>query len=360
VKLIPEKDFPELQRDPKSGYWIVRKKKDGRELFRSTGEKRNKHKARKKALAILAEWLGTENVGGGVTFKSVGEEVILLKARRSHATQVSARLHLRKHLYPFFGAMLIADGKKNPLVNEATWERYETEERLKNPTRRLFNDWKHFRMVTNLAWKKGLIARKVVVQNPDPEIQAGKVYSDREVRRLLRAANPQLRTQIIGAVTMGLRRKENLCQTWDRHIDLRRRIVHLPAKDTKIRRSRSCGMSRTFYEAIVELWRAAGRPKAGPVYPSRHDKSAPTRSHKTAWRSCKRRAGVTGRFHDLRHTFLTNALIRDRKNPLHVSVYAGVSLTEIQRTYLHPSVDDTRGVAAELPAGGEKRGEGEE
>lgn len=350
MKLIPEKDMPELQRDLESRYWYVRKKKKGHKpLFKTTGEKRSKHRAKKRALEIIAEWLGVEHAGEKISFKSVGEEVILLKASKSRATQESARLHIQKHLGPTFGSMTVADSKKNPLVNEATFEQYVSDQRFMNPKRRLFNDWKHFRMVMNHAWKKGLISRKVIVKNPDPKTKAGRVYSDREVRRLIKAANPTLRAQITAGVTMGMRRGEILCLTWDRHADMKRRMIRLYAEDTKIRRGREFAMSDDFFDLADKIHRRQRRPRTGPVFPSRYDRKLPTRSNKSAWRACKRRAGVVGRFHDLRHTFLTNALLRDGANPMHVSVYAGVSMTEIQRTYLHPRAEDTRGVARSLP-----------
>lgn len=84
------------------------------------------------------------------------------------------------------------------------------------------------------------------------------------------------------------------------------------------------------------------------VFPSRFDHSKPARANRTAWTATKRRAKVKGRFHDLRHTYLSVALLERKLNPLHVAVYAGVSLQEIQRTYLHPSVEDTRHVAWDL------------
>lgn len=48
--------------------------------------------------------------------------------------------------------------------------------------------------------------------------------------------------------------------------------------------------------------------------------------------------------HDLRHTFLTQKLLVEKKNPMDVAIYAGVSLQVIQDVYLHPKVDDTRHV----------------
>lgn len=335
MKLIPEMDFPELQRNPASGMWYVRKFVTGKgEICRSTKEKRSKSKAKTAALKILTEFMGSAQKGYVYLFSDIAEEVLRLKALKSFKTRESARIHIKNHLLPFFGGMRIDQ------INEGTWEQYILHSQLKKLGRKLFNDRKHMVMVMKHAFKKGLLSRPLEFRNPDPKVEAGKIYESGALSSLLQNAKPDMRLQILMASTMGMRRSEILLLSWER-VDLVKEIIHLRASDTKIRRSRSIAINPDVMEILKD------RSKDSPwVFPHREDKSKPCKSHKTSWGSCKRLAKVEGRFHDLRHTFLSNMLLVHKVNPVHLSVYAGVSLEVIQQVYLHPSVEDTRSVAS--------------
>lgn len=82
------------------------------------------------------------------------------------------------------------------------------------------------------------------------------------------------------------------------------------------------------------------------VFPSSRAKGKAQDSNKTAWKTAKRAAKIKGRarWHDLRHTALTIALLEKRINPVAVSEYAGVALPTIQRVYLHGEAEKTKDV----------------
>lgn len=333
MRLLPEPDFPELQRHP-NGTWYVRKYVTGKgELLRSTREKRSKTKAKTIALKILSEWMGKSFRGRTWTFEEVAAEVVELKAAKSQATQYSAYNTFKKHLCPFFGDYRIDQ------IDETIWDRYVVERLTRDPEIRLFNHWKHFIMVMRHANRKGITPRPLTVKNPDRHESPGKVFSDDEISRLMANANPELRIQILMGATMGMRKGEILGLTWDR-VDFEKNTIHLRAQDTKTRSSRTMGMSpevRSNLEAKARV--------SGYVFQWREDKKLGVRSNKNSWKNCKQLAGVQGRFHDLRHTFLTKILLVHKANPLSVSVFAGVSLREIEDTYLHPGVENTRDIA---------------
>jgi len=98
-------------------------------------------------------------------------------------------------------------------------------------------------------------------------------------------------------------------------------------------------------ELLVERY---NKRKGSVVFasPGNPDKCQQNNGNKRIWASCKRLAGIPKeyRFHWLRHTFLTNAF-KQSVNPALICEYAGLSLEEAQRTYLHFSVDDTRVVS---------------
>lgn len=333
MRLVPEPDFPELQRHP-SGIWYVRKYVTGKgELLRSTREKRSKSKAKAIALKILSDWMGKSFRGRTWTFEEVAAEVTELKAAKSPATQYSAYNTFKKHLCPFFGDYRIDQ------IDETIWERYVVERLTRDPDIRLFNHWKHFIMVMRHANRKGLTPRPLTVKNPDRHESPGKVFSDDEIRRLMANANPELKIQILMATTMGMRKGEILGLTWDR-VDFDKNTIHLRAEDTKTRTSRTMGMSPQVRSNLEGKARVSAY-----VFQWREDKNQRVRSNKFSWTNCRTLARVDGRFHDLRHTFLTKVLMDHKANPLSVSVFAGVSLREIQDTYLHPSVDSTRDIS---------------
>jgi integrase len=333
MRLIPEKDFKELQRHPVSQVWYVRKYVNGKERLKSTGEKVSKTRAKQIAMRILSEWYGKPVKGYVPTFDDVAQKVIQLKAAKAPATKYSAEVSINLHLLPFFSGTRVDE------ITETMFEEYVVQKQLERPGIKLFNHWKHFIQIMTLAHRSGLIPRPLRVKNPDGETLAGKVYTPEEVTRLIAAANKPLKLAITLAYTMGMRRGEILGLEWDR-VDLDRRIISLRKEDTKIRRAREFGIS----DEALELLQACEN-RSGYVFPSRYDSSARSRGIKTAWGNCRRRAGVSGRFHDLRHTFLTNVLLVKKANPLDVAVFAGVSLEEIQKTYLHPTVEHTRVIA---------------
>ncbi len=277
-----------------------------------------------------------------VRVEDLAREIIRLKEGRAKATWVSADLQFRKHILPWAN-------EHEPYMSQwtdGTVEEYLQAQALLNPKRKLFNDVKHLRMLSRMAHRRGIIPRPLEIRNPDPPRAAGRRVSHEEVARLLESASEELTGQILLAVTMGMRKSEILQLSWDRVVLEGQTTITLRPQDTKIRRGRVMGISHRAKQWLK--WARSHEPAISSpyVFPSRFSPLKPTLSNKTAWAACKRRAKVKCRFHDLRHSFLSVALLERGLNPLHVAVYAGVSLQEIQRTYLHPSVEDTRVVAA--------------
>lgn len=343
MKLIPEKDCPELQRHPESGVWYYRKFVAGRgEFFRSTRERVSKAKAKAIGLRMFAEWLGTREAAKEVMFLYDDLERIYLeqKKNRSRATQVSAELHTRKHLSPYFtGYPVRSMGEK--------WEDYVAFSRAKDPTRKLKHDAQHFKGMLKLAFERGMIDRLPRVRRPDPKSDIGREYTEQEIERLLRHAGPDLTIQIKMGYLMGMRRSEILKLSWDR-LNLKDGVVVLRAKDVKTRQGREVPMH---VEVWAELKVRARKAQSQYVFPSPKDLSKPIDNNKTAWRRCKRDANVIGRFHDLRHTFITRALHVYKLPSSDVSAIAGMSLAQMERyrhargKYLKNTMDAIRGIS---------------
>ena len=129
-------------------------------------------------------------------------------------------------------------------------------------------------------------------------LQPGEKGEESEESRLLQACrqarNPHLLPIVQLALETAMRQGELVSLRWE-HIDLNRRIAHLP--DTKNGESRTVPLST----AAVKVLRALPRSLHGQVFPG-----LTTEAVKRAYIRATRRAGIEDlRFHDLRHEATT-------------------------------------------------------
>lgn len=333
MKLIKEQDFPELQRDPSTGIWYVRKYSKGRPaLFRSTKEFKNKNKAKQVALKLISEWLQAPVEGTRYTFRDVALEVVKLKESKSKATYTSARHHIIKRLIPFFGNYRVDQ------ITEATVQDYFALVRLSNPEMKLFNDKKHLVMVLNRAYEKGLRKRPLKIKNPDEKTDAGKVYSRKEEARLLWNANRDLKLQILMGIKMGMRKNEILKLSWDK-VDFENGFIRLEKADTKTRRKRVIPI----YPLVLKILIGRKAKSASAfVFPSPTGKGpVGLQGNETSWQNCKVKSRVQGRFHDLRHTCATR-MSESGMNPVMASRILGMDLDVFDKVYCKPSEDSLK------------------
>lgn len=248
-------------------------------------------------------------------------------------------LATRAHLAPFLEVMLLEE------ITSLWWEtEYISKVRAKtNAKRKFFNDCKWLTNFMRQMATDGAIVRAPKFVNPDPKTDKGKVFTDDEVSTLLNfVESDNLKLAILMAVTMGMRRLEIFGLRCDR-VDLKRKVIRLRDEDTKTRTGRSFAVSPTCWPLIE----ARCKPGQFWVFPSADDKAKPLHKDgfRHAWANLKRHHGITGRFHDLRHTFLTKAFKSPGANAALICHYAGLSLEVAEKTYLHFTPDDTRAVA---------------
>lgn len=339
------KENSNLYRHPKTGIIYLKMYRKGKgQLERSTKTNTAKE-ARLEKDKILQQWLGLKPKQR--TLKLLEElwpEFIATKSDKSLGTKDSLKYSWH-HLGEFFKSYLPDE------ITPQLWERYIVKKREENQKRKFFNDWKWFNMFVLFMRDHGYIEKRPKLRNPDPKkSEAGKVYSSEEISMLLERANQDLKLQILMAYTMGMRVGEILNLTWDR-IDLKKKTIHLRAEDTKIRKARTFGISEQVFGLLFE--RRGTRSTA--LFPSPTDsiKSVGKGGNKTSWQTCKRgnkekgQPPIEGRFHDLRHTFLTNAFrnAKGKIDSMLICEYAGLSIEQAQGTYLHFNEEDTRAVS---------------
>lgn len=288
----------------------------------------------------IAEFLGEK-----ARFKSsvflVGDkfpEFVDLKKVKAKSTYDSICNSWVNHLQEYFQSKLLTE------VTESEWLRYVAWKRSQPDMadRKFFNDRKYLAMFLNWLHRDGLISVIPKLPIVDTKSDPKKVYSDQEISEFLAVADVDLRDQIIMGITMGMRHGEIWSLEWDQ-INWKKGTIFLPAHKTKIRKARTFVASPQGSEVLKRRREAS---ESSWVFPHPDDKKRPAGrfGEKSAWDRLRDETGIDGTFHELRHTFLTRAF-KTSTNPALICDYAGLSLEEAYRTYLHFTPEDTLPVA---------------
>lgn len=327
-----------LHRDPRSQIIYFRRetKREG-SLFKSLRTKDLKE-AKEKRDEIL-RGVAPKKTNTVLLAGELFEEWFEAKKVTASGGTISSIAASRAYLAPFLETMLLEE-------ITSTWWLVEYIKRVREQThdkRKFFNDRKWLTAFLHAQVDAGRITKVPKLENPDGETSTGKVFSDQEVMDLINfAQNKDLSLAIRMAVTMGMRRSEIFGLRTDR-VDLKARVIRLRAEDTKIRKARAFAISEDCWPEIKERCHA----KALWVFPSATNPHASLHKDgfKTAWTNLRTMTGIKGRFHDLRHTFLTKAFKAPGANPALICHYAGLSLEVAQKVYLHFNEKDTEAVA---------------
>jgi len=228
-------------------------------------------------------------------------------------------------------------------------------------SRGTFGDYqKYMNLILRYAHTEKHAKHLVTVPNPDAKLEkAGRVFTRAEIKALWAVMNEETRDQFTLCFECFMRLREALHLTWER-VDLKSGIVTLRAEDVKTGSKTGKGRSFRVSEQALERLKARARGASSPyVFPSPTDPARPIHQNKDAWKRAKRKAKIAGRarWHDLRHTALSWALLDSKSDPVLVSEYAGVSLRTIQQVYLHSTADKTRAVASAVRIHQNLRGE---
>jgi integrase len=348
LKLLDIPGRPHLKKHPVTEIVYVRLYREGKgELFKSLKTK-NQKEAQKIADLMIQDFLGLKpKAVMAELLEDIWPKWLATKDNKSKATLDSIANSWRR-LKPYIGSLF--SNEITPMI----WEHYVTAMKQKDPEQRFFNDRKWFKMFIIWLHENGLIDKLPKLRNPDPtRSDVGKYITASEFKGLLDHANPDLQLQMLMAYTMGMRIGEIMFLTWGRDkentsfVDLEKKVIHLHKKDTKIRQSRTFGISEMVYPELVIRHKAK---RSDVVWPSPVDpeKSIGRQGNKTSWTLCRKNAGVKCRFHDLRHTFLTNAFKagEGKIDSMLICSYAGLSIEQAQETYLHFDFEDTRAVSS--------------
>lgn len=257
------------------------------------------------------------------TFTYWAEEVLFLKKTKAKKTYIGAVNQL-KHLLPFFGDLLVAD-ITFPLV-----QKYIAMQQQRHRT--VNDDIKIFNQVMRYALLSGENVRAMKIPKPDPKKGRGKTFTRSEIARLLWNSrhNRDLALQIRMAYLMGMRKSEICHFRWE-FLNFDNGEIYLPPWFLKTKGT----VDRAFFcnsSILRTLRRRRMKNKTKYLFPS-PTKDSHIIDNKVAWQKAKRRAKVTGRFHDLRHTAITNMQVAGVP-VLMIQKMLGVS-SEVIRRYTH-------------------------
>ncbi len=341
MKLTPieTKGCANLYRHPKTGIIYFQAYRKGKGQIEKSTRTRDLNEAKGIADGYRLEFLGVSKIKRGKSM--CGELFPPWIERKSVSLRKSSIENANSswsNLKPYVENMLPEE------ITAAWWEKvYIPGKREMAPNRKFFNDRKWLGMFLLALTEDGTLAKTPKLLIVDPPVAAGKVYSDEEIKGLLEHATGELYLQTLMAFTMGMRKGEIMGMKLGR-IDFDKRTMHLRSQDTKTKKARTFGISAAVWECIEALQHEYG-PDA-PLFqsPRGQNKAQGSRGNHRSWGKCRLNAGIFGRFHDLRHTFLTKAF-KQSTNPALICNYAGLSLEEAERTYLHFTPDDTRVVS---------------
>jgi len=148
--------------------------------------------------------------------------------------------------------------------------------------------------------------------------QVGKAYTPEEKDALLAAAksawSPAIYPALMLALNAGMRDAEIRGLQWER-MDLSKAILTVGDSKTEAGEGRTIPLNSALHEAMIEYakWYTKRFGTIRPEWylfpfgkPRPQDPTRPMVTLKTSWDNARKKAGVKGRWHDNRHTLVTD------------------------------------------------------
>lgn len=177
----------------------------------------------------------------------------------------------------------------------------------------------------------------------------GRAITQDEERRLLAAAGesrlPLIASFIRIALTTGMRAGEITSLTWGQ-VDLEKQTIRVGRAKTAAGTGRMIPMNGTLFAVFSQhaAWFVARFGELKPEWfvfasgaPTPNDPSKPATNLQTSWENARDRAGVSCRFHDLRHTAISRMAEAGVPDAIIMALAGHVSRSMLER-YSHISL----------------------
>jgi integrase len=254
---------------------------------------------------LMKGLIKSEHLQGPVLFKHLTEAYLAAPEIQRQALYDWKVRMVRGRLLPIFGDKIINTITAG-MIEEYRAKRRTEPERHGTPVKiaTINRDLALLKHLFSYAIREGWLERNPVsLVKFDKENNArDRVLSPNEFELLQRHSSPHLQAINLMAYQTGMRRGEILNLTWDR-VDLKAGLIRLKAEDTKTDEARFVPLTADLTAKLKELYKV--RYLHEPHVFLVNGKSVS--SIKTAFNAACRRAKIEGfRFHDFRHTAVTN------------------------------------------------------
>jgi len=268
-------------------------------------------KTRRRELEHGINGLASPRSGRVRTIKDVAEEY--LSDYRLRHRGVKFAQHAVGHVVRILGEKMVVE------IGESTVKDYQSDRLRERAAPKTINDEIGFLLrlladagdVLRVRLRKGKLLRLEVPRT------GGKAYSEQDKEGLIEqaaaSASPHIEFALCLALNAGMRDSEIKGLTWGQ-VNEGKRVLTVGKSKTNAGEGRTIPIGETIAEALMRhkerYLRTFGelRPEwyvfpFGRPRPS--DPTRPVTSLKTAWQHVRQRANVTGRWHDARHTLIT-------------------------------------------------------
>jgi len=336
----------DIKLDPRTGIYYYR----GTPV-RGGGEKKYPLGVRTFGAAVLAKKdlllriRGIDPSAKDILFRDYAKVFLAERKKKAPATYEQA-FYCLKELLPFFETYTMKQ------VTERAWEEYKDYQSQIKPNRSLRYDKRHLLMMLHRLKLKGVVKEIPELQLEDDGPKRKRVLSEDEIKSIFSNAKGTVYGLALFMYLMGPRPGEVLGAKWS-EFDLKKEIWNIPAERTKTRTARSIKLNPKVCEWLKERQELVSGEF---VFPSKDSKGqTPIDRYNKQWGRLMDECGISKDItpYYLRHTFLSECAkkVRDGKLSLVlITKYAGTSIEQFEKTYLHVEGEDTKSVSVLMEA----------
>ena len=340
---------PELRIDPKTGeYWYRGTPRRGMGTKEHPLHATTYGLAKEAKAELLFAMYGISSVDSKlrsgkkqkIFFQDFARDLLQKKLKETAKNTYDQAFYSSKHVIPFFGSMHPSE------VTQDMVSQFVAHERSKSD--RLFEyDMRFIVSVLIEAKRVGVIREIPKFKDVDPPRAKRRKLTKDEIKAIFDNAIGNLYGIVLFMYTMGPRPGEVTGAPW-KEFDFELGIWNIPAARIKTREARSIKLNPRVLEWLKERKKSS---RSAWVFPSRTAKTdQPVKNYNKQWARLIQRAGLDQGIvaYHLRHTFLSECAIKVTSGQLPLALvvkYAGTSIEQFEKTYLHIEGEDTKAVS---------------
>ena len=282
------------------------------------------------------------------TICELGDEYLASYAVRNPQSAVFAKYAVA-HVQRLLGARMLVN------VNEQTVKEFQDKRLEEKAAPKTINEEVGFllRLLGDIGGLLRVRLRKKKLLKLKVRKTVGKAYDADEKARLIAAAkearSPHIYLALMLAQNTGLRSAEIKNMTW-RQIHLDERYLAVGRSKTEAGEGRTIPLNSALHQALASYagWYTERFGDVRPEWyifpfggPRPNDPTKPVTTLKTAWRNLRISAGVSGRWHDNRHTLITELAERGAGDQTIMDIAGHVS-KQMLKHYSHIRMEAKR------------------